>query len=123
MRWITASSSAELGKNIGDDLAEGKPTLPLIHAMQNGSPAEARLIREAIEQGGLDQIDAILRAIESTGALEYTARSAEKEAAAAIGALAEIPDSDYKNALRRTCTIRGRTPSLTHRQTGCSSAW
>ena len=94
-----SSSSAELGKNVGDDLAEGKPTLPLIHAMQNGSPEEARLIREAIEQGGLDQIDAILRAIESTGALEYTARSAEKEAAAAIGALAEVPDSDFKNAL------------------------
>ena len=94
-----SSSSAELGKNVGDDLAEGKPTLPLIHAMQNGSPDEARLIREAIEQGGLDQIDAILRAIESTGALEYTARSAETEAAAAIGALAEIPDSDFKNAL------------------------
>jgi octaprenyl-diphosphate synthase len=76
-----------------------KPTLPLIYAMQKGTPAEARLIRKAIENGGRDQIGAILRAIESTGALEYTARSAEKEAAAAVGALAEIPDSDYKSAL------------------------
>ena len=94
-----SASAEELGKNIGDDLAEGKPTLPLIYAMQKGTPAEARLIREAIENGGRDQIGAIMRAIESTGALEYTARSAEKEAAAAVGALAEIPDSDYKSAL------------------------
>ncbi len=94
-----SASAEELGKNIGDDLAEGKPTLPLIYAMQKGTPAEARLIREAIENGGRDQIEAIMRAIESTGALEYTARSAEKEAAAAVGALAEIPDSDYKSAL------------------------
>jgi octaprenyl-diphosphate synthase len=94
-----SASAEELGKNIGDDLAEGKPTLPLIYAKQKGTPAEARLIREAIENGGRDQIGAIMRAIESTGALEYTARSAEKEAAAAVGALAEIPDSDYKSAL------------------------
>ncbi|MGW8367517.1 MAG: octaprenyl diphosphate synthase [Gammaproteobacteria bacterium] len=94
-----SASAEELGKNIGDDLAEGKPTLPLIYAMQKGTPAEARLIREAIENGGRDQIEAIMRAIESTGALEYTARSAEKEAAAAVGALAELPDSDYKSAL------------------------
>ncbi|MDQ5910357.1 MAG: octaprenyl-diphosphate synthase [Pseudomonadota bacterium] len=95
------ASSAELGKNIGDDLAEGKPTLPLIHALRHGSPEEARIIREAIEQGGLDQIDVVTQTIESTGALDYTARLAAKEAEQAIACLGQMADSLSKEALMR----------------------
>jgi len=89
----------EMGKNVGDDLAEGKPTLPLIHAMINGDEAQQALIRRAIAQGGLDDLDSIRGAIESTGGLEYTARLARQEADAAVKALAQIPDSAYRDAL------------------------
>ncbi len=90
----------QTGKNIGDDLAEGKPTLPLIHAMRHGTPEQAGVIREAIENGGRDQIDAIINAVESTGAIEYTSRSARAEADLALAALAGIPDSPFKEALK-----------------------
>ncbi len=94
-----SASSAELGKNIGDDLAEGKPTLPLIHAMRHGTPEETKIIRKAIEQGGLEQIDIVTRTIESTGALDYTARLAAEEAERAIADLPMLSDSSYKDAL------------------------
>lgn len=94
-----SASSAELGKNIGDDLAEGKPTLPLIHAIRHGSPEEARIIRNAIEQGGLQQIDLVTRTIESTGALDYTSRLAAKEAELAITSLPTLPESPARDAL------------------------
>jgi octaprenyl-diphosphate synthase len=94
------SNSAELGKNIGDDLAEGKPTLPLIHALKNGSPDDQALIRSAILEGGLDHLDRITAAIESTGGLAYTARLARRESDLAIEALAGLPDTVYKRALR-----------------------
>jgi octaprenyl-diphosphate synthase len=94
-----SSSSEELGKNIGDDLAEGKPTLPLIYVLQNGSTEQKALVRAAIENGGKEHIDAIKAAIESTGALAYTSRSAQREADLAIGALEIIPESPYKQAL------------------------
>ena len=94
-----SASSAELGKNIGDDLAEGKPTLPLIHAMRHGTAEEARVIREAIEQGGLEYIDIVTRTIESTGALDYTARLASDEADRAIASLAVLPESPAREAL------------------------
>jgi len=94
-----SASSAELGKNIGDDLAEGKPTLPLIHAMRHGSPEEAQIIRHAIEQGGLQQIDLVTRTIESTGALDYTSRLAVKEAELAITSLPMLPESPARDAL------------------------
>ena len=93
------ASADELGKNIGDDLAEGKPTLPLIYAMQEGTAAERDLIRQAIIDGGLDQLDEITRIIEATGALEYTADRAREAADTAIAALRGIPDSDYRKAL------------------------
>ncbi len=93
------ASSEELGKNLGDDLAEGKATLPLIYAMQVGSESERALIRKAIVDGGLDQMDAIQSIIESTGALTYTEKRAHEAADIAISALADIPDSEHKQAL------------------------
>ena len=95
-----SDSSAEIGKNIGDDLAEGKPTLPLIYAMRQGSAEQATVIRHAIETGGRDSIEAVKKAIESTGAIDYTARSARVEADKAIAALEAVPESPYKEALR-----------------------
>lgn len=94
-----ASSPEELGKNIGDDLAEGKATLPLIYAMQNSSEIDRKTIRGAILEGGLEQLDQITAIIESTGALQYTAAKAEEAARYSIAALANVPDSDYKQAL------------------------
>jgi len=94
------SSAEELGKNLGDDLAEGKPTLPLIYALRTGTPAQQALIREAIEHGGLDQLDAITQAIEATGGLEYTASLARREAGLALAALDALPETAHKTALR-----------------------
>ena len=94
-----SGSDKELGKNVGDDLAEGKPTLPLIHAMREGNDEQCKLIRKAIEQGGRDNIDAIMHAIESTESITYTARQAEAQAEMARAALAPVPDSPYKQAL------------------------
>lgn len=93
------ASADELGKNLGDDLAEGKATLPLIYAMQQANPKDKELIRNAIVEGGLDQLEKITAIIEATGALEYTARRAQEAADTAIAALSEIPDSDHKQAL------------------------
>ncbi len=93
------ASNKKLGKNIGDDLAEGKPTLPLIFALKRGSPAEQRTIRKAIEQGGLTEIDSIMAAIETTGALAYTITRARQACEQAIEALGKVPDSTYKTAL------------------------
>ena len=93
------ASPDELGKDLGDDLAEGKPTLPLIHAMSKGTPEQRRLIRAAIENGGLDNLAPVQAAIESTGALEYTTERAKRAADDAIAALADLPPSDYKDSL------------------------
>ena len=90
-----SASLEELGKNIGDDLAEGKPTLPLLYAMWKGTKTEAAIVREAIEKGGLEQIEAISAAIESTGAITYTFALAE-----AKEALGGLPPSPYTDALR-----------------------
>lgn len=94
-----SSNSSEIGKNVGDDLAEGKPTLPLIYAMNEGDSAQSQIIREAIENGSRDNMPAIMAAINSTGAISYTAKCAAKEAEKAKLALADIPDSQYKEAL------------------------
>jgi len=93
------ASPEELGKNLGDDLAEGKPTLPLIYAMENGSAADKSLIRAAIRADGLEKLDEIQSIIESTGALQYTAARAQEAADLAIHALSGIPDSDFKEAM------------------------
>jgi octaprenyl-diphosphate synthase len=89
----------DLGKNIGDDLAEGKPTLPLIYTLRQGNNHQRELIRAAIEEGGLAQMEEVMDAIESTGSITYTARRAEDEASRATAALAAIPDSPFKQAL------------------------
>lgn len=105
------SSSAELGKNLGDDLAEGKPTLPLIYALEHGDDAQKAILRHAIEHGSLEGLTEITDAIESTGGLAYTARLARREAASAIEALAELPDSPYKQAL---CDLAEFAVNRTH---------
>ncbi len=94
-----SASSEDTGKNIGDDLAEGKPTMPLIYAMHQGNEAQTAEIRKAIEEGGLERIDEVCAAIESTGAIDYTAKCAQTEADKAIEALSIIPASEYKAAL------------------------
>ena len=93
------SNPAERGKNLGDDLAEGKPTLPLIHALKQSTGADRDLIRTAIEQGGLQQLDSIVAAIESTGGLEYTADLARSETEKALSALSVLPDTPFKQGL------------------------
>jgi octaprenyl-diphosphate synthase len=93
------ASPEELGKNIGDDLAEGKPTLPLIYAMENGSAAERHMIREAIETGGTQNLRSIQIAIESSGGLRYTAERAADEAQKAINAISGLPRCRYRDGL------------------------
>ncbi len=96
-----SSNNKDLGKNIGDDLAEGKPTLPLIHALRKGSPSEQVAIRTAIEEGGLHQLDTIIAAIGSSDALGYTMQQAQKSANEAVAALDKVPDSPFKESLIR----------------------
>ncbi|MES2917292.1 MAG: polyprenyl synthetase family protein [Pseudomonadota bacterium] len=94
------TSSAEvMGKNVGDDLAEGKPTLPLIQAIRASSPAEAELIRTAIRTGGLEHLDEIIAIVQRCGALDYTRQRARQESDLALTALAVLPDSPSKAAL------------------------
>ncbi|PMH39867.1 octaprenyl diphosphate synthase [Vibrio sp. 10N.286.49.B3] len=90
----------EMGKNVGDDLAEGKPTLPLLYAMRHGTPEQSAMIREAIEKAnGMEKLDAILAAMKETGSLEYTEQKAQQEADKAIAQLSVLPESEYKQAL------------------------
>jgi len=98
-------AAEEMGKNMGDDLAEGKPTLPLIHAMREGSAGQREVIRRAIEQGGLDELETIRSTIESTGALHYTARLAREQADAAVDSLAALPESAFRDALASLARI------------------
>jgi octaprenyl-diphosphate synthase len=94
------ADAKEMGKNVGDDLAEGKPTLPLLYAMKHGNAAQSKLIREAIELGnGMEHLDNILLAMEQTGSLNYTQQQAEIEADKAINCLSVLADSDAKQAL------------------------
>ncbi|MEI7431100.1 MAG: octaprenyl diphosphate synthase [Betaproteobacteria bacterium] len=94
-----SGAEVETGKHLGDDLAEGKPTLPLIYVMQNGTAEQAACVRNAIENGGRDDFQAVLSAIRATGALEYAKQQAEAEAALAATALDALPASPYKDSL------------------------
>jgi len=93
------ATAEELGKNLGDDLAEGKPTLPVIYALAHAPAAEAARLREAIETGGIDDLDQITRLIETSGGLEYTAGMARREKDRAVEALGRLPASKYRDAL------------------------
>ena len=93
------ASSSDLGKNVGDDLAEGKPTLPLIYAMRHGNSEQKALIGTAIQEGGLEHIDAITQAIIDTGALDYTRQQAQLEAGRAKSVIDSLPETEFKQAL------------------------
>ncbi|MET0265741.1 MAG: octaprenyl diphosphate synthase [Duganella sp.] len=94
-----AGDASEIGKNVGDDLREGKPTLPLIYLMEHGTPEQRELVRTCIEQGDEQHFDAVLAAVTSSGALDFTRRQAEEAAARAASAIADLPESQYKDAL------------------------
>ncbi len=94
-----SAEEALTGKHVGDDLAEGKPTLPLIHVMQHGTAEQAALVRSAIERGGRDDFPGVLEAIRQTGALDETRRHARAEAKRAENALSALPASIYKESL------------------------
>lgn len=93
------SDAETMGKNIGDDLAEGKTTLPVIYALEHTTADQTQLIREAIEQGQHIRMNEVISIIKSCGAIEYAQQRAHQEADAAISALKNLPDSPYKNAL------------------------
>ncbi len=91
--------TGDIGKNVGDDLREGKPTLPLIHVMNRGSAEERQMVRDAIEQGHTERYDEIMAAIHRTGALDYAMQRARSEAAEAAAAVQGLPPSVYRDAL------------------------
>ncbi|MFI3186761.1 MAG: octaprenyl diphosphate synthase [Methylococcaceae bacterium] len=93
------ASKEELGKNLGDDLAEGKPTLPLIYAIQNGNESEAKIIIDAIKNGDRNVFNEVYAVVQNTKAIAYTEQRANEEAQKAIDALNVLPDSEYKEAL------------------------
>ena len=97
--------AATMGKNVGDDLAEGKATLPLIHAMREGSEEQAKLIRKAIRKGGLEDIDAIMEIVKTCGSLDYTKQIARKHVALAQECLNQLADTDAKQALHNLARI------------------
>lgn len=94
-----SADEQETGKHLGDDLAEGKPTLPLIYAMQQGDAQQAGVIRHAIEHGDVAQFAAVLEVIKATGALEFTVAQAKHEADLACEAIQHLPQSEYKQCL------------------------
>ena len=93
------ASEQELGKNLGDDLAEGKPTLPLIYAIQNSSQKQADIIINAIKMGNREVFNDVYKIVKSTKAIDYTEKRAEDEAQMAIDTIENVPDSEYKEAL------------------------
>jgi octaprenyl-diphosphate synthase len=94
-----SGNQEETGKNIGDDLAEGKPTLPLIYAIHHGTPEQAAAIRRAIEQGGLEELETVLHAVRESGALDYAREQARQESQAACAAISHLPHSNHKESL------------------------
>jgi len=94
-----SADEQQTGKHLGDDLAEGKPTLPLIYAMQHGTAGQAAVVRSAIEQGDVKRFAEVLDIIRVTGALEFTRQQALREAESANAAIAGLADSKYKRCL------------------------
>lgn len=94
-----SGDSSDIGKNLGDDIAEGKPTLPLLYAMRKGNDTQRTLIRKAIEQGGLEDFSAIIQAVKDTGALDYVRDVAKNEAELACQAIAHLPSNQYREAM------------------------
>ncbi|MDP1995739.1 MAG: octaprenyl diphosphate synthase [Gallionella sp.] len=94
-----SADEQQTGKHLGDDLAEGKPTLPLIYAMQHGTPEQAAVVRGAIEQGDMKKFAGVLAIIHATGALDFTRQQAMREAESACASIAFLPDSKYKQCL------------------------
>lgn len=90
-----------MGKNVGDDLAEGKPTLPLIFTMREGTEAQAQLVRQAIQKGGMDNIAAIQAAVRDSGALEYTENLAREMSEEAVNLLQVLPASAFRDSLEQ----------------------
>ncbi|MGM0615624.1 MAG: octaprenyl diphosphate synthase [Pseudomonadota bacterium] len=88
-----------MGKNVGDDLAEGKPTLPLINAMERGTPEQAKLIRQVIRKGGLEQLDEVLEIVHTTGALDYTRARADEMADRALAQLDALPPTPFRDTM------------------------
>jgi len=103
-----SGDAAAIGKNVGDDLREGKPTLPLIYLMENGSAEQRELVRACIENGDEKHFDDVLAAITTSGALDYTKREAEKAAQRAIASIGALPDSQFKDSLL-IMRFRGRS--------------
>lgn len=94
-----SGNSEDIGKSLGDDIAEGKPTLPLLYAMRHGDAKQSQLIRNAIEQGGLEDFSAIIKAVEQTGALDYVRNIAKQEAELACKAIQHLPSTPQHQAL------------------------
>ncbi|WP_415897105.1 octaprenyl diphosphate synthase [Neptuniibacter sp. QD72_48] len=99
------STAEEMGKNVGDDLAEGKATLPLIHAMRAGNEEQRKLVRQAIRKGGLDDLQPIMDIVKETGAIEYTQEKAQGEANKAIAALDALQDTSFKETLIKIANL------------------
>ncbi len=99
-----SSVSDEMGKNVGDDLADGKVTLPLIHVLRNGDADDARVVREAVEDGGAERVEAVTEILERTGAIEYAREHARAEAERARSELVALPPTPYRDALEALAT-------------------
>lgn len=99
------SDAETLGKNIGDDLMEGKPTLPLISALQNTSGEDHEIVRKSIATGGTENLERVISIVHSSGALDYCRKRATEETQAALGALAALPDTEYRQALENLAKL------------------
>jgi octaprenyl-diphosphate synthase len=100
-----SGNAADIGKNVGDDLREGKPTLPLIYLMQNGTPEQRQLVRACIENGDEQHFGEILAAITGSGALDYTKREAEKASQRAANSISSLSNSKFKDSLLQLCAF------------------
>ena len=100
-----AGDASEIGKNVGDDLREGKPTLPLIWLMERGTPEQRQLVRSCIENGDEQHFEAVLAAVTSSGALDYTRQQAELAAQRAAAAMTGLRESEFKQSLLDLCSF------------------